>query len=395
MKKILICGVIGLVWCISEILCIKVYENVSEIHDPPFTIDTTSKNKQMQEQIISQPIQLFLPAQSQTNNFNPNQPTTENLVKAQLLVANNQKLQSYSSMVIRNNTVTKKELKETTTQNPPERKKQQVLQIPPLLSPLATSDPKSTNSSKRQTEDILDSDKRFIPSQELGSFDSSEGFVPHVFHEPKTVSYSQPTYLPPIKPIKHDANYGFTFGEPRLPVSAQKDMEAFEHDFEDLKAKYPELNDLVSNYPIMEEIMKQKLAERFQMNYYSKQKPPPPQFSDSDNKYKGKFNGNEQSQEFYGGFKFPSDNLNGKDQQGGYPKSKERPYPFDMDKIKWNFSVKRPSSEESSTETSYPIPAGGFYQEPKFPTSFFGYDDKNNTYGTAKYPSTDTKHKAP
>lgn len=409
MNKLIFCGIFALIWCVNEILSIKVYENVSETHQPPFTIDTSSKS--MQEPLTtstSEPIKLFLPAQSQTNNFNPNPTTAEKIVKAQVLVAETQKLHSYNNMIAKLNKETKENMTKTNNNYNNERKKQQVLQIPALLSPLTTSDPKATNSSKRQTDDPLDSNgnRGFVPSQELGSFDSTEGFVPHPFHQPKTASYLPPTYLPPTylppaylppKPMKHDTNYGFTFGEPRLPVSSQNGMQAFEQDFEGLKAKYPELNDLISNYPIMEDIMKQKLTEKFQQSSQIRQKIPTSSFSDGNtNKYK--YGNNEQNNDFQGNVKFPinsNENSDNNEYQSGYAKSKDRPYFFDTENIRWNLRMKHSDENKSTPETPYPIPAGEFYQEPKFPTSIYNYDDKNNTYnGHHVVHPTDSKPKA-
>lgn len=181
------------------------------------------------------------------------------------------------------------------------------------------------------------------------------------------------------------------FDEPSLPVNGLSEyrklnsrhgLEAFQNDFDILKNKYPELNELVSNYPLMEEIMHQKLAEKFQQPLHGQSPLPAPEnifdtINPGDN-IGERLKLHDQSNVHSSNFKFPVSSEDTKSHGPYLSQLTKGPFQFDNVKPNWP-SGKKPGKDDDNV--SFEVPAGEIYQGSKFPDTPYAHDDKKSYEG--------------
>lgn len=177
------------------------------------------------------------------------------------------------------------------------------------------------------------------------------------------------------------------FDEPSLPISGSGEyrelnsrhgLQAFQNDFDILKNKYPELNELVSNYPLMEEIMHQKLAEKFQQPLHSQR---PENIFDTINPGDNigeRLKLHDQSNVHLSNFKFPGSSEDTKSHGPYLSQLIKGPFQFDNVKSNWS-SGKKPGKDDDNG--SFEVPAGEIYQGSKFPDTPYPHDDKKSYEG--------------
>lgn len=180
------------------------------------------------------------------------------------------------------------------------------------------------------------------------------------------------------------------FDEPSLPASgsgeyrqlnSRNGLQAFQNDFDTLKNKYPELNELVSNYPLMEEILHQKLAEKFQQPLNGQNPSPSPE-NIFDTLSPGvnigeRLNLHDQKNVHSSNFKFPGSSEDTKSHGPYLSQLIKGPFQFDNLKPIWS-SGKKPGKDVDNI--SFELPAGEIYQGSKFPDTY-PRDDKKSYEG--------------